>query len=92
MAAEIAEKVIASLSLKAEEEPEEVQCCHGAEISAAKHKKGRKKLAGPGKSGAELSPYLSKKGRKGAELVQVWVFIKLSIFPALQTISINWFT
>jgi hypothetical protein len=47
-----------------------------AEISAAKHKKGRKKLVGPGKSGAELLPDLSKKGRKGAELFSSLVFHK----------------
>jgi hypothetical protein len=39
------------------------QCCQGAEISAAKHKRGRNKLIG-----AEYLPDLSKKGRKGAEL------------------------
>jgi hypothetical protein len=39
-------------------------------------------LVGPGKSGAEQLPDLSKKGRKGAELFYVWFFIKLSIFPA----------
>jgi hypothetical protein len=29
-----------------------VQCCQGAEISAAKHKKGQKNCMWPGKSGA----------------------------------------
>jgi hypothetical protein len=42
------------------------QCCQGAEISAAKHKKSQKKFGG--KVGAELFPDLSKKVRKGAEL------------------------
>jgi hypothetical protein len=56
------------------------QCCQGAEISAAKLKKGRKKLAGPGKSGAELFPNLSKKGRKGAKLFLGLVFHKIIYF------------
>jgi hypothetical protein len=56
------------------------QCCQGAEISAAKHKKGRKKLAGPGKSGADLLPDLSKKGRKGAELFSSLVYHKILYF------------
>jgi hypothetical protein len=34
-------------------------------------------LAGPGKSGAELLPDLSKKGRKGAELFSSLVFHKI---------------
>jgi hypothetical protein len=38
------------------------ECCQGAEISAAKHKRGRKKLCG-----AEYLPDLSQKGQKGAE-------------------------
>jgi hypothetical protein len=53
------------------------QCCKGAEISAAKHKKGRKNLSGPGKSAAELLPDFSKKGRKGAELFSSLVFHKI---------------
>jgi hypothetical protein len=36
-----------------------------------------KKLAGPGKSGAELLPDWSKKGRKGAELFSSLVFHKI---------------
>jgi hypothetical protein len=32
---------------------------------------------GPGKSGAKLFPYLSKKGRKGAELFSSLVFHKI---------------
>jgi hypothetical protein len=47
------------------------QCCQGAEISAAKLKKGRKKF------GAEPLPDLSKKGRKGAELFFGLVFHKI---------------
>jgi hypothetical protein len=45
---------------------------------AAKLKKGRKKFGGAGKSGAELLPILSKKGRKGAELFLGLVFHKIS--------------
>jgi hypothetical protein len=58
------------------------QCCQGAEVSAAKLKKGRNKFGEPGKSGAELLPDLSKKDRKWAELFLGLVFIKSSIFPA----------
>jgi hypothetical protein len=43
-----------------------------------KAQKGPKKnLVGPGKSGAELLPDLSKKGRKGAELFLGLVFHKI---------------
>jgi hypothetical protein len=55
-------------------------------------KRAGKKLAGPGKSGAELLLDLSQKGRKGAEVFSSLIFHKSSIFPALQTIPINWFT
>jgi hypothetical protein len=44
------------------------QCCQGAEISAAKHKKGRKLLGGAGKVRGRTFARFSKKGRKGAEL------------------------
>jgi hypothetical protein len=60
--------------------PTKNQCCQGAEISAAKHKKGRIKLAGSGKSGAKLLPDLSKKSRKGAELFSSLVFHKTLYF------------
>jgi hypothetical protein len=43
-------------------------------------KRAEKNCVGPEKSGAELLPNLSKKGRKGAELFYVWFFIKSSIF------------
>jgi hypothetical protein len=46
------------------------QCCQGAEISAAKHKKGRKKIG-------EILPDFSKKGQKGAELFSSLVFHKI---------------
>jgi hypothetical protein len=63
------------------------------EISASKHKKGRKKLAGPGKSGAELLPDLPKKGRKGAELFSSLVFLEIIyISRSKDYIPINWFT
>jgi hypothetical protein len=43
-----------------------------------KSQKGREiKLTGPGKSGAELLPDLSKKGRKGGELFSSRVFHKI---------------
>jgi hypothetical protein len=40
-------------------------------------KRAEKKLAGPGMSGAELLPDLSKKGRKGAELFSSLIFHKI---------------
>jgi hypothetical protein len=44
-----------------------------------KAQKGPKKIwRGPGKSGAELLPDLSKKGRKGAELFLGLVFNKIT--------------
>jgi hypothetical protein len=43
-------------------------------------KRAEKKLAGPGKSGAELLPDLSKKGRKGAKLFSSLVFHKIVYF------------
>jgi hypothetical protein len=53
-----------------------------------KAQKGPKKnLVGPGKSGAELLPDLSK---KRPNFLKVWFFIKSSIFP-VKTRPINWF-
>jgi hypothetical protein len=56
------------------------QCCQGAKILAAKHKRAGKKLAGLGKSGVELLPDLSKKGSKGAEFFSSLVFHKIIFF------------
>jgi hypothetical protein len=53
----------------------------GAEISAAIHKRGRQKLGGQEKYGAELLENLSKKGPlRGSTFELVWVFTKQSYF------------
>jgi hypothetical protein len=41
-----------------------IQCCQGAEISAAKHKKGRKKIGGAGKVRGRTFAWFVKKGPK----------------------------
>jgi hypothetical protein len=39
-------------------------------------KRAEKNLVGPGKSGAELLPDLTKRAEKGPNFFQVWFFIK----------------
>jgi hypothetical protein len=51
-----------------------------------------KNLAGPEKLGAELLADLSKKGRKGAELLFRSGFSKNHQQYLSKTILINWFT
>jgi hypothetical protein len=45
------------------------QCCQKAEISAAKHKRGRQKLCGAWKIWGRILGRFAKKGRKGAGLL-----------------------
>jgi hypothetical protein len=54
-------------------------------------KRAEQILVGPGKSGAELLPDLSKKGRKGAELFLGLVFHEIMYHFLPKTRSINWF-
>jgi hypothetical protein len=46
--------------------------CQEAEISAAKHKRGRNKLCGAGKILGRTFAGLSKKGQKGPNFFVVW--------------------
>jgi hypothetical protein len=55
-------------------------------------KMAEKNLAGPEKLGAELLADLSKKGRKGAELLFRSGFSKNHQQYLSKTILINWFT
>jgi hypothetical protein len=58
------------------------QCCQPAEISAAKHKSGPRKIPAAEKSAAEFYPGFPKNGRKGAELLEVC--FSLEILDNLQ--------
>jgi hypothetical protein len=49
----------------------------GPKFRPQSSKRAEKNLVGPGKSGAELLPDLSKKGRKGAELFLGLLFHKI---------------
>jgi hypothetical protein len=46
----------------------DISVANGAEISAAKHKKGRTKLCGQEKSSAKFLPDLTKRAEKGVDL------------------------
>jgi hypothetical protein len=54
-----------------------VSVAKGPKFRPQSTKRAENKLAGPRKSGAELLPDLSKKGRKGAELFSSLVFLKI---------------
>jgi hypothetical protein len=57
------------------------QCCQGAEISAAKHKRGRKDCVGPGKSGAEfLAQIYQQRADKGPNIFVVWFCTETLLF------------
>jgi hypothetical protein len=64
----------------------------GPKFRPQSSKRAEQNLVGQGKSGAELLPDLSKKGRKGAEQFLGLVFHKNHLYFLPKTRPINWFT
>jgi hypothetical protein len=68
------------------------QCCQGAEISAAKHKKGRKNFGGAGKVRGRTSARFIKKGPKRSRTFFRSGFSTNQLYFLPKTMPINWFT